>query len=1189
MRFVSDPAFSDGATKTLSIDENNAAAASVGTVAATDADGDTLTYFLEPGGDASNFTISSTGEIKVASGTTLNREAQASYTVTAAVTDGDDPWGQTLPSGATVVSNIGLGTASTYSMTGPGARGAQIFTTGDNAVGYTLTNIGLRIASWIATAAPTAAIWSTTAAGVPDSLLFTLTNPARMEHTTITFTAPAGARLEPGTAYALVLENSGPGLFRPLATSSDDENSGAASGWSIADDRQNFSTSTMGWSIHSSALQMSVSASEYLPPDDTIAVTINVANVNEPPTAAPTGLAVTGQTSRSLDLSWNAVAAAAGGPAPNGYDFRWFAGSADPTDATDWVEPGDTGGHTSDGTGLTTTLGGLEKSTAYRVQVRAKSPDGPGPWSASVDAMTTDQPDITLSVSPDNVNEGDSATITVTASRVVADNATAVTLRVIATTPEASCTTCAVSGTDYTAFTARQITIGANQPTGTATFTLRTTEDAIYEGNETITLGVQTIPIGFGIVPATITINDDDTPTIQLSFTPDEIAENGSATAVTLKATLVNTATRTDATVVTLATALSGSATGGPSSLATRDYTTPSSLPTMVTIPAEMTSGTATATFSIAPHNNDDSDGDRTIELTGSACLVALVGGSCPAGEAFTVNKAVLTLTDDDAVPIELRLSRTSVAEGDSASVTLTASRATASNADAVTVSLAVQTPADTCDDCAESGTDYTALTFTDLTIGAGQATANRSFTIRTTEDVTFEGNETIVIGGTATGTTTFAVMPVTFTINDDDEESDGVVLILSTTMGSEATSHSVRVTARLNKGASEDPVTVALDLSGTARGGLDTDASRDYTTPASTTITIPEGQLFARKDVPIAPLDDSLHEPDETIIFGAVGGKSGGGLTVNVVTDTFRLTSDDAEPTTIQLSFTPSTIAEDATGDSNGDVAVTQVTATLVGDSTRTDATVVDLASVLSGTATAGSTDDYVLTGSLPTMVTIQTGMSSGSATATFKINPTNNDDSDGNRTIELAGDGVQRRHRPVYRRVHREPRGDHLDRRRRGGDRAGAEPHQRGGGRFGQRHAHGLACDGEQRRSGDGELGGADARGHLRRLRGERHRLHRAHFHGPDDRDGPGHRDPVVHHPHDRGRDLRGQRDDRDRRHRDRHDDVRGDAGDVHHQRRRRRVGCGHAEAHPLHQRVGGADDPRAEGRSSARQGCF
>ena len=83
-----DPVFSDGSSTTRSIDENSAVGANVGAaVRATDRDGDRLTYSLT-GTDAGSFTINSSGQIMVGTGTMLDFEDKASYMVTARVTDG---------------------------------------------------------------------------------------------------------------------------------------------------------------------------------------------------------------------------------------------------------------------------------------------------------------------------------------------------------------------------------------------------------------------------------------------------------------------------------------------------------------------------------------------------------------------------------------------------------------------------------------------------------------------------------------------------------------------------------------------------------------------------------------------------------------------------------------------------------------------------------------------------------------------------------------------------------------------------------------------------------------------------------------------------------------------------------------------------------------------------------------------
>ena len=84
------PAF-PGSSTTRSINENSASGANVGAaVNATDADGDRLTYSLT-GTDAGSFTInSSTGQIMVGAGTTLDYEAtRNTYMVTVTATDRD--------------------------------------------------------------------------------------------------------------------------------------------------------------------------------------------------------------------------------------------------------------------------------------------------------------------------------------------------------------------------------------------------------------------------------------------------------------------------------------------------------------------------------------------------------------------------------------------------------------------------------------------------------------------------------------------------------------------------------------------------------------------------------------------------------------------------------------------------------------------------------------------------------------------------------------------------------------------------------------------------------------------------------------------------------------------------------------------------------------------------------------------
>ena len=92
----SNPVF-PGAAASRSVPENTAWDSNVGAaVAATDADGDALTYSLS--GSPQFYVESDTGQIKVAPGASLNYEATVAYTVTVRVGDGKDAQG--IPDGS---------------------------------------------------------------------------------------------------------------------------------------------------------------------------------------------------------------------------------------------------------------------------------------------------------------------------------------------------------------------------------------------------------------------------------------------------------------------------------------------------------------------------------------------------------------------------------------------------------------------------------------------------------------------------------------------------------------------------------------------------------------------------------------------------------------------------------------------------------------------------------------------------------------------------------------------------------------------------------------------------------------------------------------------------------------------------------------------------------------------------------
>ncbi len=105
--------------------------------------------------------------------------------------------------------------------------------------------------------------------------------------------------------------------------------------------------------------------------------------------AAPTVASVP-DNQNALSVRWTAPAA--NNSAVTDYDLRYFAGSADPSDADDWIEEGETSGHTHTGTATTATITGLTANTEYRVQVRAQNAKGESAWSPSGSATTATTP-----------------------------------------------------------------------------------------------------------------------------------------------------------------------------------------------------------------------------------------------------------------------------------------------------------------------------------------------------------------------------------------------------------------------------------------------------------------------------------------------------------------------------------------------------------------------------------------------------------------------------------------------------------------------------------------------------------------------------------------------------------------------------------------------------------------------------
>ena len=502
---------------------------------------------------------------------------------------------------------------------------------------------------------------------------------------------------------------------------------------------------------------------------------------------------------------------------------------------------------------------------------RVSAPDTTArPASATVSITDDDTAPtaITLTTSPTSVLESASGTtVTVTATldgSVTLSTATEVTVSVGGGT--------ATSGTDYAAVSDFTVTIPKESASGTGTFTLTPTNDAIAEGDETI--DVTGSATDFTVTEAEIALTDDDTaPTaITLTTSPTSVLESASGTTVTVTATLDGGATLLTATEVTVSVG-GGTATSGTDYAAVSDFA--------VTIPKETASGIGT--FTLTPTNDSLAEGEETIDVTGTAA-------------DFTVTKAQVTLTDDETAPgsITLTVSPTSVEEDDGATtVTVTATlggSATLPDATEVTVSVGGGT--------ATSGTDYAAVSDFAVTIPKETASGTGTFTLTPTNDSLAEGEETIDVTGTATD---FTVTQAQVTLTDD---------VPPVTVSFAQASYTV---------AEGGTVTVTVELSAVPEREVEvrlTHTAQDDTTAADYS-GVPTSVTFAGGDTEktftfTAAADDVDDDGDSVLLeFGTLPDEVSAGATA---TSTVSITDDDVPP--VEVFFEPAayTVAEGST-----------------------------------------------------------------------------------------------------------------------------------------------------------------------------------------------------------------------------------------------------------------------------------
>jgi hypothetical protein len=337
-------------------------------------------------------------------------------------------------------------------------------------------------------------------------------------------------------------------------------------------------------------------------------------------------------------------------------------------------------------------------------------------------------PSVAFSAINYNVNEA-AGTVTVTVTLSAASGQTI-------TVDWATSNGTAIAGSDYTA-TNGQLVFTPGQVS--RTFTVPIINDPNIELNETfnVTLSNPTNATLGTPNPATVTIIDDDLPTVQFDSATYSVDENAGPAIITVTLSVSSPV----AVTVDYATS-DGTATAGS------DYTATSGT-------LNFPPGQAVLTFTV-PITDDllTNELSETVTLTLSNPTNAILGAT---------NPATLTIVDDDVPEVQFSSPNYNAVENQTTATITT----TLSTASALTVTVTYSTSNGT----AIAGSDYVPVSGT-LTFNPGVIT--RTFTVTIINNAGNEGDETLTLTlSSPVGATLGATNPATLTIADDGDVAD--------------------------------------------------------------------------------------------------------------------------------------------------------------------------------------------------------------------------------------------------------------------------------------------------------------------------------------------------------------------------------------------------------------------------------
>ncbi len=390
----------------------------------------------------------------------------------------------------------------------------------------------------------------------------------------------------------------------------------------------------------------------------------------------------------------------------------------------------------------------------------------------------------------------------------------------------------ATGGADYTAVI-QTLSFAAGQTSKTMQVAI--TDDALPEGNETVTASIANASVGtIEVNSATSMILDNEQPVWSVETTTTLVDEGAGFITYTVS----RTGTRQAATIDFVTSG--GTATGGA------DYTT-------VNQTLSFAAGQTSRTIQVAIRDDAVAEGNETV---GASITNASVG-------TIAVPSVTSTILDNEPPVWSVASTTSSVDEG-AGFITYTVSRTGTSVAASIDFSTAGGT--------ASRGLDYTALSQT-LNFAVGET--SKTVQVAITDDVLPEGNETVTASIANASAGTMAINSATSTILDNEQSVWSIDA--PTSVVDEGAGFITYVVSRT--GASP---AASINV---ATGGGSASSGSDYTA-LNQILNFAAGEMS--KTVQVAITDDALPEANETITT-AISNASTGTISKNSVTATIN------------------------------------------------------------------------------------------------------------------------------------------------------------------------------------------------------------------------------------------------------------------------------------------------------------